>query len=82
MEQTLPKHCRVFPETHVRGKRKRESNNPEELANRSNCMVCLRYNSMLYMDFLDEKEMLVVEEPWLNVVATFPEALERKLYGS
>jgi U3 small nucleolar RNA-associated protein 4 len=37
---------------------------------------------MLYMDFLGENEMLVVEEPWLNVVATFPEAMERKLYGS
>lgn len=46
-----------------------------------NCTVCLRYNSMLYMDFIQANEMLVVEQPWLTVMASFPEALHRRIYG-
>jgi hypothetical protein len=37
---------------------------------------------MLYMDFAASNEMVVVEQPWLNVVATFPDALQRRVYGS
>ena len=46
-----------------------------------NCTVCLRYNSMLYLDFIQGNEMVVVEQPWLTVMATFPEALHRRIYG-
>jgi hypothetical protein len=49
--------------------------------NARNCTVCLNYNSMLHLDFLDGDEMLVVEQPWLRVIATFPEALQRRVYG-
>jgi hypothetical protein len=34
------------------------------------------------MDFISKNEMLVVEQPWLNVVASFPAAFERKVYGT
>lgn len=79
----MPKHCRVFPETHVRGKkRKHPDSNATEETEPNNCTICLRYNSMLYMDFIAENELLVVEQPWLSVVASFPEALERKVYGT
>lgn len=88
----MPKHCRVFPETHVRGKKgKRQSSKQAKgtlkdeataAANNGNCTICLRYNSMLYMDFIAKNEMLIVEQPWLSVVASFPEALERKVYGT
>lgn len=44
--------------------------------------MCLRYNGMLFMDFADANEMIVVEEPWLNVVSTLPDALQRKVYGA
>jgi len=50
-------------------------------ANARNCTVCLNYNSMLHLDFLDGDEMVVVEQPWLRVIATFPEALQRRVYG-
>lgn len=51
--------------------------------NARNCTVCLNYNSMLHLDFLDASgnEMVVVEQPWLRVIATFPEALQRRVYG-
>jgi hypothetical protein len=48
----------------------------------SKCTLCLRYNSMLGMDFIGSEEMVIVEQPWLSVVATFPAALERRVYGS
>jgi len=53
-----------------------------DAANQTTCTMCLRYNSMLYMDFVSDNEMVVVEQPWLNVVATFPDALQRRVYGT
>jgi hypothetical protein len=49
--------------------------------NARNCTVCLHYNSMLHLDFLGANEMIVVEQPWLRVISTFPEALQRRVYG-
>lgn len=43
---------------------------------------CLRYNSMLYMGFIGDSEVVIVEQPWLDIVATFPDALHRKIYGT
>ena len=84
LSKPLPEHALLFPPKHVRGKRKRKRNHteapPTEKSN--NCTVCLRYNGMLYMDFIDANEMLVVEQPWLSVVGGFPAALERKVYGT
>jgi len=93
-EENFPQQCRVFPETHVRrGKKRKRSRSLSESqsadegdvaeANKeTTCAMCLRYNSMLYMDFVDNDEMVIVEQPWLNVVATFPDALQRKVYGT
>ena len=49
--------------------------------NARNCTVCLNYNSMLHLGFLTADEMIVAEQPWLRVIATFPEALQRRVYG-
>lgn len=86
----FPNACRHFPETHVRTKKRRRSVSvasvnstaDEPAPEESSCTICLRYNSMLYMDCIDDNEMVIVEQPWLNVVATFPEALQRKVYGT
>jgi len=38
---------------------------------------------MLCVDFLGgDDEMVVAEQPWLSVVANFPDALHRRSYGS
>jgi hypothetical protein len=34
------------------------------------------------MDFIDKNEMVIIEQPWLDIVATFPDALQRTVYGS
>ena len=53
----------------------------EELAARS-CTICSHYKNILYANFLGAKEMIVVEQPWLDIVETFPAALQRKIYGA
>jgi len=50
-------------------------------ANR-NFTICLRYSGIIFQDFLDKNEMVVVEQPWLSIVNTLPDALERQRYGS
>lgn len=93
LEKKLPKHCRFSPEHHVRRWRKRkrslsESGGAEEKSvEESNSddvesIICLRYNSVLHMDFIAENELVIVEQPWLSVIETFPAALERKIFGS
>ena len=76
----IPSHCRTVPETHVRRRKRRLSD--VDSPDCSNCTVCLLFNSMIHADFLSKQEMLVVEQPWLSVVAGFPGALERKVYGN
>lgn len=70
-------HRRIYPETHVRSKkRKRQSPKPNNTSpdegqesvesaaeTADNCTICLRYNSMLYMDCLANNDMLVVAAP-------------------
>ena len=47
-----------------------------------NFTICLRYSGIIFQDFLDSNEMVVVEQPWLSIVNTLPDALERQRYGS
>lgn len=86
LQKELPKFCRFVPQHHVRRWRKRKRSpsevEPSKGPDDVEATICLRYNSMLHMDFIDANEMVIVEQPWLNVIATFPPALERKLYGS
>jgi len=53
----------------------------EEIATK-NCTICSHYKNMLYTDFLGPKEMVVVEQPWLDVAETFQAALQRRIYGA
>ena len=64
-------------------KRKRSMSNAEapQREQSGNFTICLRYSSMIFMDFVAENEMVVVEQPWMNVVSALPDALERKVYG-
>lgn len=64
-----------------RFKNNKKQQQQDEDPNARNCIICLHYNSMLYMNFLGPREMIVVEQPWLQVVATFPEAVQRRVYG-
>lgn len=47
-----------------------------------NFTICLRYGNMLFMDFIDDNEMVVVEQPWMDIVNALPDTLERRVYGA
>jgi U3 small nucleolar RNA-associated protein 4 len=53
-----------------------------QLDSSNNFTICLRYSGMIFLDFLDENELVVVEQPWLGIVNQLPDALERQRYGS
>lgn len=58
-----------------------EDTRDEELLSR-NCTICSHYTNMLYTDFVGPKEMIVVEQPWSEIVETLPAALQRRIYGA
>lgn len=83
MAKGIPKRCRTVPDMQLRGKkRKRYAAESTVDPNHGNCTMCLRYNSMIHMDRVSEDELLIVEQPWRSVMAGFPAALERKVYGT
>lgn len=54
----------------------------EEMAAESTASLCFLYNSMLYLDFVDQSEMVIVEQPWISILETLPAALARRVYGT
>jgi len=87
----------MFPPDHLRAKRIQIPNTEDNLmhslrqqekqkkANRgsnSNFTICLRYDSILFQDFIADKEMVIVEQPWLSILEALPDALSRRVYGT
>lgn len=89
-KKKFPIACRTFPEGSAGSEKRNRSVSVASMAsdaagsdeNGSTCTICSRYNGMLYMDFVQGDELVVVEQPWLDVVATLPDALHRKVYGT
>lgn len=52
------------------------------MAAESTASLCFLYNSMLYLDFVDQSEMVIVEQPWISILETLPAALARRVYGT
>jgi U3 small nucleolar RNA-associated protein 4 len=48
---------------------------------RNNFTLCLKYSGILFMDFIDEDELLIVEQPWMDILNALPDVLQRKRYG-
>jgi hypothetical protein len=44
--------------------------------------LLLSYNIMLYVNFIDDNELVIIEHPWRFVLPTLPDSLERKVYGT
>jgi len=84
----IPERCRTVPEKHIRRKsRKRRCIEQPPVGdpmdpNNANFAMCMRYNSVIHTDFLSDQEMIVVEQPWLSVLAMLPTVLERKIFGT
>ena len=69
-------------EKSIARRKRKYSHGDDNKRDSNNFTICLRYNAMLFMDFIGTNEMVVVEQPWLSVVANLPDALERKVYGN
>ncbi len=48
----------------------------------NNFTICLRYSNILFQEFVSEKEMIIVEEPWMSALEEIPDALARRVYGT
>lgn len=59
-------------------KKKKVSHDEEN----DNFTTCLRYSNVLFQDFVNEREMVVVEEPWRTVLEELPAVLARRVYGT
>ena len=62
--------------------KKRKRGDCDNAKNSQNYTICMRYDSMLHLEFLRENELVVVEQPWLAVVNSLPDPLERRVYGT
>lgn len=98
LSSPVPIRSKPFPENHFKAKKwkkkfvkdrqRSESFSDKEKKTlkrddqNKNFTICLRYSGIIFQDFLDDNEMVVVEQPWLGIVNTLPDALERQRYGS
>lgn len=82
---TAPTKYRVIPEKHVRSKkrqRQEDEDEDDEMDTSTSCTMCLLYTGILNIEFIGKSEMVVVEQPWLDIVASFPDPLQRHVYGT
>jgi U3 small nucleolar RNA-associated protein 4 len=98
LHQPVPDKANMFPPDHLRAKRIQISHSEEtlirslrqhqekqkkaNLGSNSNFTVCLRYDCILFQEFVTDNEMVVVEQPWLSILDDLPDALSRRVYGT
>ncbi|KAL3800453.1 hypothetical protein HJC23_011690 [Cyclotella cryptica] len=95
MDQPVPDKSNTYPPDSLRAKRsvlydddaevcppppKRHKSRPNDAI--KNFTICLRYSNLLFQDFVNEKEMVVVEEPWMSILEELPDALARRVFGT
>ena len=95
LDKPVPDKSKSYPPNSLRAKRsivddedsdlymlpsKKQKCNSNEGNN--NFTICLRYGHVLFQDFVNENEMVVVEEPWRNILHELPDVLERRVYGT
>jgi len=98
LSKRVPLRSKPFPTTHFKAKKwsksyiqerqrcgsfsdKLKDDLKRDETNR-NFTICLRYSGIIFQDFLDKNEMVVVEQPWLGIVNSLPDALFRQRYGA
>lgn len=53
----------------------------EEVVRSADGKIIDDFKPIVFMDFLNPKEMVIVEMPWLKILAKLPDALHRQPYG-
>ncbi|KAL3822717.1 hypothetical protein ACHAXA_000982 [Cyclostephanos tholiformis] len=95
LDQPVPERSSMFPPDHLRAKRLHLVKEDDALlpcppsrkqthsdVSSNNFTICLRYNEILFQDFVAENEMVIVEEPWMSILEDLPDALARRVYGT
>ncbi|KAL3799688.1 hypothetical protein ACHAWO_002872 [Cyclotella atomus] len=95
LDKTVPEKSRTYPPNSLRARRsifddeddlyvppsKKRKHNPTE-SNNNNFTLCLRYSNVLFQEFMNQNEMVIVEEPWRSVLEELPASLSRRVYGT
>jgi len=81
LDMPLPKTLMYHPNDHISIKNNVLTKDDPTMRN-YNLAICLLYSGIIFMEFLSEDELVVVEQPWLDILNSLPGALERKRYGS
>lgn len=89
LELPVPPHSLVFPPNHLKAKRLKRNHTPllsleSELdeSKSLNFKICMKYTGIIFMDFLDDNELLIVEQPALSILDALPDAPQRRRYGT
>jgi len=77
LDSPMPKTSQYYPRDHINAPKSRPDSNPNP-----NLTICVLYSGIIFMDFLSEDELVIAEQPWLDILNSLPDALERKRYGS
>ena len=83
----------MYPPDHLRAKREeqnedddmpgpRQKTKARDPLTNTNFAICLKYNEIIFQDFIAEGEMVIVEEPWISTLEQLPDALARRVYGT
>jgi U3 small nucleolar RNA-associated protein 4 len=96
LDKPVPDHSNTYPLNSLRARRsmfheeehvlhlqtsKKRKHSSSDSSNK-NFTTCLRYSNVLFQDFLNDREMVVVEEPWRSVLEELPAVLARRVYGT
>lgn len=96
LDQPVPDKSKTFPPNSLRARRSVLYDNddvevypsPSKKQKRpandaiNNFTMCLQYSNLLFQEFLNEEEMVVVEEPWMSILEELPDALARRVFGT
>jgi hypothetical protein len=63
-------------------KKRKKVKAPSYAIPNKNYTICVKYDSILQLEFIKEDELVIVEQPWLTVLNSLPDPLERRIYGT
>jgi len=66
----------------VNGKRPREKEGGGDVITDWNVLMHLGYQGILSVDCIGVNELVVVEEPWIQIASKLPDVLYRRRYGT
>ena len=56
--------------------------NQENDDNNNNFKIISRYSSILFMDYIDDDKILVIENDWNKILKHYPDSVYKPVYGS